>query len=227
MFLALSRAIGSSPWARGTLPKRRQYTRIARFIPVGTGNTSSRLLPVAIIAVHPRGHGEHCLNSASAVKDIGSSPWARGTLLFLICKIQFYRFIPVGTGNTPRTLSFSLIPTVHPRGHGEHCSVPYFTVEATGSSPWARGTLLLDLRYLARLRFIPVGTGNTAPLIFLTKPITVHPRGHGEHHGKYNETEQENGSSPWARGTQILNGCTTTNRRFIPVGTGNTPIIDN
>ncbi|EGL55710.1 hypothetical Protein MAMP_02704 [Methylophaga aminisulfidivorans MP] len=35
------------------------------------------------------------------------------------------------------------------------------TQTETGSSPWARGTLLFDEYQQALIRFIPVGTGNT------------------------------------------------------------------
>ncbi len=52
----------------------------------------------------------------------------------------------------------------------------------------------------------------------------VHPRGHGEHPIKPNILMALTGSSPWARGTPATAGQGNRFHRFIPVGTGNTPI---
>ena len=51
--------LGSSPWARGTPVSQWGETVPLRFIPVGTGNTSRHTVTVWVLAVHPRGHGEH------------------------------------------------------------------------------------------------------------------------------------------------------------------------
>ncbi len=75
----------------------------------------------------------------------------------------------------------TLRSTVHPRGHGEH-GVGLTTIAGTyGSSPWARGTHPVRLLQGSLWRFIPVGTGNTLVQISTLPPLTVHPRGHGEH----------------------------------------------
>ncbi len=50
---------GSSPWVRGTLRLRLNAHRVVRFIPVGTGNTLVRAFLQQVLAVHPRGYGEH------------------------------------------------------------------------------------------------------------------------------------------------------------------------
>jgi len=112
-----------------------------RFIPVGTGNTSTLDKRLSRTAVHPRGHGEHSASLHTRRIRSGSSPWARGTLN----SIYLYDYFP----------------TVHPRGHGEHRKRSTNWTQNNGSSPWARGTLT-DQRINARgVRFIPVGTGNT------------------------------------------------------------------
>ena len=91
---------GSSPWARGTQWRETTNSGITRFIPVGTGNTTSKPDPADNSTVHPRGHGEHrCLDHASSIS-CGSSPWARGTLKKSFVLLLVARFIPVGTGNT-------------------------------------------------------------------------------------------------------------------------------
>ncbi len=152
----------------------------------------------------------------------GSSPWARGTpsLSHLTC--LFRRFIPVGTGNTSPIPNMMLCQSVHPRGHGEHIDTPAPITEVGGSSPWARGTHAPTYLYIITGRFIPVGTGNTNRSLSAMNRKTVHPRGHGEHLNCMTQTHLQNGSSPWARGTPSMKSIGRVNRRFIPVGTGNT-----
>ena len=96
-----------------------------------------------IITVHPRGHGEHRKGSFSKRTLFGSSPWARGTHSWTGGRLSNSRFIPVGTGNTLLIESKSLCNPVHPRGHGEHGFVCGMVMTLHGSSPWARGTLVL------------------------------------------------------------------------------------
>ena len=192
---------------------------------MGTGNTYERRYYQPGNAVHPRGHGEHDVYLAAKEFNGGSSPWARGTHCFKRHWPTSLRFIPVGTGNTS-VVSLSFTPgPVHPRGHGEHFKTSEKPLMASGSSPWARGTLLLRLAGRFPFRFIPVGTGNTTGYDSQPPRITVHPRGHGEHHKVGYWQSSHYGSSPWARGTRIqLVGCGLL-MRFIPVGTGNTSQI--
>ncbi len=132
---------GSSPWARGTRLSFPVLVLRVRFIPVGTGNTVPMGVGVSFIAVHPRGHGEHHVNTEFVFYVNGSSPWARGTLARVAGVEPDQRFIPVGTGNTDNFKNEAERLAVHPRGHGEH---NYPTVDysrLSGSSPWARGTL--------------------------------------------------------------------------------------
>ena len=75
----------------------------------------------------------------------------------------------------------------------------------SGSSPWARGTHLIEFFKPYLNRFIPVGTGNTIEATQGEERKAVHPRGHGEHHDSRNHHHEYTGSSPWARGTLKLN----------------------
>ena len=50
---------GSSPRMRGTRLGRRHGKTHSRFIPADAGNTSARKIISALLAVHPRGCGEH------------------------------------------------------------------------------------------------------------------------------------------------------------------------
>ena len=111
---------GSSPWARGTPVYRVLAASRWRFIPVGTGNTFNSPAGTRTHSVHPRGHGEHFSEKAVFAFVYGSSPWARGTPSIMPNLLSFERFIPVGTGNTPQRSKCVILPSVHPRGHGEH-----------------------------------------------------------------------------------------------------------
>ena len=131
---------GSSPWARGTHIHVIEPLVSNRFIPVGTGNTIERGPEGSPDAVHPRGHGEHCVALTGLRRFRGSSPWARGTLKSTLNAIFGPRFIPVGTGNTGILLNIPRLISVHPRGHGEHLLNILKLIYTSGSSPWARGT---------------------------------------------------------------------------------------
>ena len=112
------------------------------------------------------------------------------------------RFIPVGTGNTPNCEICGNATSVHPRGHGEHGYDIGKIILSDGSSPWARGTLIIVSFYRLLKRFIPVGTGNTFTLLTEFEPNTVHPRGHGEH-SNYRQLIYK-GNHPSKKSTRFL-----------------------
>ena len=152
---------GSSPRVRGTPLLCGDDCRPFRFIPAGAGNTVTMVIALGLNAVHPRGCGEHPSSSLVPVAHIGSSPRVRGTRHVRHSYARFERFIPAGAGNTPSRIASSWLPSVHPRGCGEHslCLIPLS--ETFGSSPRVRGTRL-DSEDRCRLS-------------------PVHPRGCGEH----------------------------------------------
>ena len=128
----------------------------------------------------------------------------------------------MGTGNTQSRHQSSDHCAVHPRGHGEHLVAPSVNDVALGSSPWARGTPTPFNAALVARRFIPVGTGNTYLFYGYRMSSPVHPRGHGEHFPTTQLNSYFSGSSPWARGTLWWIVVLVMEKRFIPVGTGNT-----
>jgi len=91
-----------------------------------------------------------------------------------------------------------------------------------GSSPRVRGTPMLFIWGARLIRFIPAGAGNTNKLIMQSPPITVHPRGCGEHITQSADKLAKAGSSPRVRGTQCLCSLKKCRIRFIPAGAGNT-----
>jgi len=91
---------GSSPRARGTLPRRAGVWTNIRFIPASAGNTRKPGLRRSHRAVHPRERGEHGDGVLDALQICGSSPRARGTPGSNAKAGDIGRFIPASAGNT-------------------------------------------------------------------------------------------------------------------------------
>ena len=154
------------------------------------------------MTVHPRGRGEHIRDRSFWGSGFGSSPRARGT--------RVHRSAGLASS------------AVHPRGRGEHHPPDPRLFERDGSSPRARGTQPVGQIHISCVRFIPAGAGNT--LCGETEPrvLEVHPRGRGEHPFTRNASLYFPGSSPRARGTQLIVAPQVGAVRFIPAGAGNT-----
>ena len=90
-----------------------------------------------------------------------------------------------------------------------------------GSSPRARGTLIVGSRRRAICRFIPAGAGNAQSYQRSGFPEPVHPRGRGERAGTAIDSMAPSGSSPRARGTRRPVLRVRSSSRFIPAGAGN------
>ena len=137
----------------------------------------SRLL---IRSVHPRLRGELHVSSSVGMVPSGSSPLARGTPDYEHIGRRKNRFIPACAGNSNARVVYPYGLLVHPRLRGELHSSTISWVDQRGSSPLARGTLLLVTYLLNAGRFIPACAGNSisppAEFFFLT----VHPRLRGE-----------------------------------------------
>ena len=112
--------------------------------------------------------------------------------------------------------------TVHPRSRGEHRCRPAWATWIRGSSPLARGTLAWVPKGERVWRFIPARAGNTASRPRRPGRSPVHPRSRGEHLELDGSRVGSPGSSPLARGTQILRQSTHSGPRFIPARAGNT-----
>ena len=171
-----------------------------RFIPAGAGNTSVPREPGIPSTVHPRRRGEHIDGVNYSICFAGSSPQARGTLIYRGHRLQRQRFIPAGAGNTLPPCSFDNLSTVHPRRRGEHMIKVSDELLDDGSSPQARGThSARDPDNLIE-RFIPAGAGNTRRSARIVDE--VHPRRRGEHLSSERRKQGGYGSSPQARGTR-------------------------
>ena len=96
----VTRAVGLSPLARGTLTEPRPYVMQIRFIPAGAGNSRRRRSGWPSPAVYPRWRGELSAPGRCIFWDSGLSPLARGTLMQPVHQWRERRFIPAGAGNS-------------------------------------------------------------------------------------------------------------------------------
>ena len=152
----------------------------------------------------------------------GSSPLARGTPVHAGGGSGCSRFIPAGAGNTKCGQSTVAGEAVHPRWRGEHARLLARHQLISGSSPLARGTLLVGGGALLHGRFIPAGAGNTLRSLATGAAVAVHPRWRGEHTPGTPRRCSSIGSSPLARGTLDAVVAVAHVGRFIPAGAGNT-----
>ncbi len=98
----------------------------------------------------------------------------------------------------------------------------WLSVQLTGLSPLARGTLAILINANAPNRFIPAGAGNTTWFCFRAHSRTVYPRWRGEHRRCIAKECLNVGLSPLARGTLFNFADSDPPARFIPAGAGNT-----
>ena len=115
--------VGSSPHARGIL------------------SVSSH--PAVLGQVHPRMRGEYSTTKQTRATMIGSSPHARGILFLRKIRRLPYRFIPACAGNTAKCRKKGKVLKVHPRMRGEYLRILRRLECSKGSSPHARGILLV------------------------------------------------------------------------------------
>ena len=192
---------GSSPRMRGTCYRWRHGLAIQRFIPADAGNILPTKRATMGIAVHPRGCGEHRIDSIIGLWCSGSSPRMRGT--YRACQ-EFdsgCRFIPADAGNIVSISFASASSSVHPRGCGEHMMGSLPGPLWAGSSPRMRGTSVPCAGSSGLLRFIPADAGNIRQIHMERQSVAVHPRGCGEHIDSGVQFVKDRGSSPRMRGT--------------------------
>ncbi len=176
--------------------------QVARFIPVGAGNSPINSATYYPMRVYPRGCGELYQTPRPLCATRGLSPWVRGTLLPRIKRPFTRRFIPVGAGNSIASSSVRPVTPVYPRGCGELCVTVFPYNRGFGLSPWVRGTPVRYHPTPTNRRFIPVGAGNSAIIMISSCGVSVYPRGCGELAFQLATSNTHDGLSPWVRGTR-------------------------
>ena len=131
------------------------------------------------------------------------------------------RFIPARAGNGASSAAASWTAAVHPRARGEREVLKMTTLALFGSSPRARGTVLLADNLARLARFIPARAGNGRSSTTSRATSSVHPRARGERSIAARRYRGANGSSPRARGTDHNARHSANEFRFIPARAGN------
>ena len=135
------------------------------------------------------------------------------------------RLIPARAGNTSCAVSVLSPLSAHPRSRGEHHIRAHTCINARGSSPLARGTLIVVSVQNRVCRLIPARAGNTIRALSLRAYTTAHPRSRGEHTLFDTSTRTPPGSSPLARGTPADKNGLRRYGRLIPARAGNTHVF--
>ena len=213
---------GSSPLARGTRVELQELPCKRRLIPARAGNTLSVWVPYGSLPAHPRSRGEHSQCSWNARGFFGSSPLARGTRNHDAIAVIMERLIPARAGNTARWRTWSASQAAHPRSRGEHAPMSSPVKSKLGSSPLARGTHRLSPGIKLICRLIPARAGNTGHHSAAARRRKAHPRSRGEHSAPWKIGLSAYGSSPLARGTQLVAVPVLALARLIPARAGNT-----
>ena len=174
---------------------------LVRLIPARAGNTSDSSACWPCCSAHPRSRGEHTIASIVACSMTGSSPLARGTPKLVHAAELSARLIPARAGNTGLASWRGGWFPAHPRSRGEHIKAPGAALNSYGSSPLARGTLVIISRMNNGGRLIPARAGNIPPCPGEHQSPAAHPRSRGEHLAGLLNPCLKGGSSPLARGT--------------------------
>ena len=133
-----------------------------------------------------------------------------------------YRSIPTPVGNT---LHAHLEPgetPAHPHARGEHTFKPVSARARSGPSPRPWGTQVDPVAETEIGRSIPTPVGNTRPLDWLDRPVSVHPHARGEHLRPVPRRAVQAGPSPRPWGTLPDHVDNDGVVRSIPTPVGNT-----
>ena len=136
------------------------------------------------------------------------------------------RFIPVYTGNTIPAWLCPLLVSVYPCVYREHIAKYKNILIILGLSLCIQGTQSIFNSIVVRIRFIPVYTGNTITISPSRGFLTVYPCVYREHDWPKNGWSNCAGLSLCIQGTRTARARCEPRYRFIPVYTGNTPIIN-
>ena len=111
---------GSSPRMRGAPLRGRGCGRGSRIIPADAGSTEHGTSASDPTKDHPRGCGEHLLDSRIPASAAGSSPRMRGARQAVVQGQHPPGIIPADAGSTRPCRPWDPVHPDHPRGCGEH-----------------------------------------------------------------------------------------------------------
>ena len=145
--------------------------------------------------------GEHSWYVGFHEHPVGSSPHARGTPGIVRHEPVSCGIIPACAGNTECDCDGAPCIRDHPRMRGEHYNAVRSACSTQGSSPHARGTQRYRTASAKSAGIIPACAGNTIMRSARLAQRRDHPRMRGEHSVIGQQAQNQQGSSPHARGT--------------------------
>ena len=193
-------SVGSSPLARGLLQHLLSGQVNPRIIPARAGFTSSSPWSPPLGQDHPRSRGVYENSIVSGLGGAGSSPLARGLPVEHREHDGAGRIIPARAGFTRSSSGRPRRLRDHPRSRGVYPSLLITTPHVEGSSPLARGLLVVLGRAVLKAGIIPARAGFTAYAELFKVLGTDHPRSRGVYQPVEDAGPRAPGSSPLARG---------------------------
>ena len=175
-----------------------------RIIPARAGFTSMRTQTRAPRSDHPRSRGVYASHSALIEGCAGSSPLARGLLLFFSFVWLCLGIIPARAGFTPTTRPASPGRPDHPRSRGVYAVAGVGAGLLGGSSPLARGLHGVTIVWGANRGIIPARAGFTRVRDQRRVLARDHPRSRGVYWIPVRNILLVTGSSPLARGLRLV-----------------------
>ena len=151
---------------------------------------------------------------------LGSSPLARGLPILAVVAALTWWIIPARAGFTGKTDQPHTKQQDHPRSRGVYVTPGHDNHVRNGSSPLARG-LRPASRSASRLgRIIPARAGFTRKRSSSSRCAEDHPRSRGVYGKGANRFYKLAGSSPLARGLQLVGPSRQLAHRIIPARAG-------
>ena len=199
--------------------------RCVWLIPARAGKTLVVLKIATMAPAHPRSRGENVSSSNSPASYRGSSPLARGKPGRQPRGGLRLRLIPARAGKTPTRSAHTSGPQAHPRSRGENAGPRHSTCPDLGSSPLARGKQRNSLTIRDAIGLIPARAGKTYRSSSDCRSASAHPRSRGENSLVRSATKDGSGSSPLARGKQVLPGPRSGLPGLIPARAGKTATL--
>ena len=211
---------GSSPLARGLQDGVDGGVAIRGIIPACAGFTRRAAGRRGDGRDHPRLRGVYTSRPAPHGYGVGSSPLARGLRQEPVPRGPRAGIIPACAGFTGHAVVVTYMDRDHPRLRGVYDFGSCNIMLDRGSSPLARGLLLLRAVAAQVRGIIPACAGFTRSSLSARRLCRDHPRLRGVYRARPRSTAPGWGSSPLARGLPGGSVAPAVRSRIIPACAG-------
>ena len=218
----LLRILGSSPLARGLRWMAEGRDSWTRIIPARAGSTSRFVSAFLMAKDHPRSRGVYFIEITPGKIRVGSSPLARGLLGHGSYVHTKSGIIPARAGSTSLHGGYECSAGDHPRSRGVYPILFTSASVNSGSSPLARGLLIIVQRKIHVIGIIPARAGSTDQSIIDSLDHQDHPRSRGVYSISIIACSSMAGSSPLARGLLFSSYLLAADAGIIPARAGST-----